>query len=71
MLSVHGEAIHQGDVPLLLIVNHNGVQFVGTFTHDYNEMCTIHFFEMLIMNDRRWHVNLLVYFINHANQRGP
>ena len=40
MLSMHGEAINQGDAPFLLIVNHNGVQFVVTFTHDYNEKCS-------------------------------
>ena len=37
MLSLHGEAIHQGDAPFLLIVNHNGAQFVVTFTHDYKD----------------------------------
>ena len=41
MLSVHGEAIRRGDVPFLLIVNHNGVQFVVTFTHDYNDKCSM------------------------------
>ena len=40
MLSTHGEAIYRGDAPFLLIVNHNGVKFVGTFTHDYNDKCT-------------------------------
>jgi hypothetical protein len=41
MLSMHGEAIHPGDAPFLLILNHTGVQFFGTFTHDYNTKCTM------------------------------
>jgi hypothetical protein len=41
MLSMHGESIYRGDAPFLLIINHNGVQFVGTFTHDYNDKCTM------------------------------
>ena len=41
MLSFHGEAIYRGDTPLLLIVNHNGAQFFVTFTHDYNEKCSM------------------------------
>ena len=60
MFSLHGEAIHQGDAPFLLIVNHNGAQFFVTFTHDYNDKCrmiskeiwriSIHiFFEMLVL----------------------
>jgi hypothetical protein len=41
MLSMHGEAIHRGDAPFLLIFNHNEVQFIGTFIHDYNDKCTM------------------------------
>ena len=32
MISVPGEAIYRGDVPFLLNVNHNGVQFVTPFS---------------------------------------
>ena len=60
MLFVHGETIHRGDAPFLLIVNHNRVQFVVTFTHDYNDKCSMiseenvedfntYFFEMLVL----------------------
>ena len=41
MLSMHEEAIHQGDAPFLLIVNHDGAHFFVTFTHDYNDKCRV------------------------------